>query len=429
MGGALDGAAQFDFFELLYLGARLMAFDLKQTGTTAEHAVELVDQERDRLVAFVGFDGGVHVGTVDGDVAFGFEAGANGFFGVALQLNADAHDALLVAKQSFGFLLHEGFERRSQLEMNAGNDQFVVVLSVHVSAYVLVYRSRPDGRLSKLEVTPSHPLPPLNEALKDFTTVIVTGGSSGIGKSFIERCVALAPGLQICNLSRREPVINLRELKVRHFPCDLAQSVALNETVVAVEKFLAETAPQGRVLLLNNSGFGAYGHFPEPGVRHLTEMIDVNVRAVVELTGLLLPLLKRRGGVVVTVASTAAFQPTAYMATYGATKAFVLHWSLALNEELRGTGVRALALCPGPTATEFFRRAGLQQGSVADSLSMTCDEVVDATLVALAGGRALVVPGWKNKLSTFFVSKLPKVLAARLAAVVLARFRLKKVAP
>lgn len=271
-------------------------------------------------------------------------------------------------------------------------------------------------------------MPPLNEALKDFTTVIVTGGSSGIGKSFIERCVALAPGLQICNLSRREPVINLRELKLRHFPCDLAQSAALKETVGAVEKFLEETTPQGLVLVVNNSGFGAYGHFPEPGIGHLTEMIDVNVRAVVELTGLLLPLLKRRGGVVVTVASTAAFQPTAYMATYGATKAFVLHWSLALNEELRGTGVRALALCPGPTATDFFRRAGLQQGSVADSLSMTCDEVVTATLEAVAGGRALVVPGWKNKVSTFLVSKLPKAVSARLAAAVLARFRLKKVA-
>ena len=272
-------------------------------------------------------------------------------------------------------------------------------------------------------------MPPLNEALKDFTTVIVTGGSSGIGKSFIERCVALAPGLQICNLSRREPVINLSELKLRHFPCDLAQSEALKETVTALGKFLEETAPNGRVLLLNNSGFGAYGRFPEPDVSHLTEMIDVNVRAVVELTGLLLPLLKRRGGVVINVASTAAFQPTAYMAAYGATKAFVLHWSLALNEELRGTGVRALALCPGPTATDFFRRAGLRQGSVADSLSMTCAEVVDATLVALAKDRALVVPGWKNKVSSFLVAKLPKVLATRLAALLLAQFRLKKVAP
>ena len=271
-------------------------------------------------------------------------------------------------------------------------------------------------------------MPSLNEALKNFSTVIVTGGSSGIGKSFIERCVALNPDLLVCNLSRREPVINKVQLKLRHFPCDLAQTAALKETAAKVEELLGREAPAGRVLLVNNSGFGAYGRFPEPGIDHVTEMLDVNVRAVVELTGRLLPLLKRRGGVIVTVASTAAYQPTAFMAAYGASKAFVLHWSLALNEELRGTEVRALALCPGPTATEFFLRAGLGKGSAADSLSMTCDEVVTATLQAINAGRSVVVPGWKNKVSTFLVSKLPKPLAARLAAIVLARFRLKKVA-
>jgi len=378
-------------------------------------------------VAFVRLDRGVHVGAVDRDMALGFEARADGFLRVALEFNADAHDALLVAEQSTGFFLDECFERRSQLKVDAGDDQFVVVLSVHVSAYVLVYRSRPDGRLSKLDSS-SHPLPPLNEALKDFSAVIVTGGSSGIGKSFIERSVSLSPGLRICNLSRRAPVINISELKLRHFPCDLAQPSALAETAQAVEEFLEREVPAGQVLLLNNSGFGAYGVFPEPGVGEMKEMIDVNVRAVVELTGRLLPLLKRRGGVIVTVASTAAFQPTAYMATYGATKAFVLHWSLALNEELRGSGVRALALCPGPTATEFFHRAGLRKGSVSASLSMSCDAVVSATLRAIAARRSLVVPGWKNRATTFLVSKLPKPLAAKLAAIVLARFRLKQVA-
>jgi short-subunit dehydrogenase len=267
----------------------------------------------------------------------------------------------------------------------------------------------------------------LNEVLKDFTAVVVTGGSSGIGKSFIEQSVALSPGLQVCNLSRRSPSINIGQLKLRHFPCDLAQTAAVAEAATRVEAFLEGEVPAGRILLLNNSGFGAYGHFPEPEVATLTEMIDVNVRAVVELTARLLPFLKRRGGLIVTVASTAAFQPTAYMATYGATKAFVLNWSLALNEELRGSGLRTLALCPGPTATEFFRRAGLQQGSVPDAFGMTCEEVVEATLRAIASGRSQVVPGWKNKVSTFLVSKLPKPVAARLAAMVLARFRLKKV--
>lgn len=143
-----DRVGQFDFVERS--GLRLVALYFEQAGATAKHTVEFVDEEGDGLVAFIGFDGGVHIGTVDGDVAFGFEACADGFFRVALELNADAHDALLVAKQSPGFFLNEGLERWSQLKMDAGNDQFVVVLSVHVSAYVLGYRSRPDGRLSKL---------------------------------------------------------------------------------------------------------------------------------------------------------------------------------------------------------------------------------------------------------------------------------------
>ncbi len=269
---------------------------------------------------------------------------------------------------------------------------------------------------------------PLSEAISSFSAVIVTGGSSGIGKSFIGLLGKLNPSLKFCNLSRREPHINVPELKLRHITCDLSRPVEIASASTAVLAWLESAAPTGRVLLINNSGFGAYGHFPEPNLPHQLELIDVNIRAVLDLTGRLLPVLKKRGGAIVTVASTAAFQPTTYMAAYGASKTFVLHWSLALNEELRGTGVSALAVCPGPTSTEFFRRAGLQQGSVADSLGMTSEEVVLASLRALAAGRAQVVTGWKNKIGAAVVSKLPKPFAAWVAAKVLARFRLKKVA-
>ncbi len=176
--------------------------------------------------------------------------------------------------------------------------------------------------------------------------------------------------------------------------------------------------------MINNSGFGGYGRVDELPVEHQLGMIDVNVRAVVELTAGLLPVLRERGGCVITIASTAAFQPTPYLATYGATKAFVLHWSLALNEDLRGSGVRALAVCPGPTATSFFERAGLKEGAVSDSLGQTSEQVVDEALAAFAAGRAQVVTGWKNKLLVFGASLLSKPLIARLAARILARYRL-----
>jgi uncharacterized protein len=259
-------------------------------------------------------------------------------------------------------------------------------------------------------------------ALRNFSAVIITGGSSGIGKSFIELCGEHRPDLAFCNLSRREPAIPDKQLNLRHVACDLSDAGQVSRALTQVEDFLTSRAPTGKILLVNNSGFGAYGRFPEPSVAHQLEMLDVNIRAVVQLTGSLLPALKARGGAIVTIASTAAFQPTAYLSAYGASKAFVLHWSLALNEELRGTGVRALAVCPGPTSTDFFKRAGLKEGAVPDSIGQTSEQVVMAALGALASGKAMVVSGWLNKAGAAVVTKLPKPLAARLAAFAVERW-------
>ena len=265
-----------------------------------------------------------------------------------------------------------------------------------------------------------------SDSLNSFSAVIVTGGSSGIGKSFIERGAKLNPALRFCNLSRSAPVINISGLRLNHFACDLSRPADIERVAAELISYLAQAVPAGRILLINNSGFGSYGNFPEPSLEHQLEMMDVNIRGLIHLSGRLLPLLRQRGGVIVNVASTAAFQPTAYMAAYGASKAFVLHWSLALNEELRDTGVSTLAVCPGPTASEFFRRAGLQQGSVADSLSMSCDDVVDASYRALGAERSVVVTGWKNKIAVFFSSKLPKPFVTKITAQVLARYRLSR---
>ena len=267
----------------------------------------------------------------------------------------------------------------------------------------------------------------LREEMSEYPVIIVTGGSSGIGKAFIEHAYKLNPGVVICNLSRRKPTIILSELKLRHISVDLSNSAALNGAAEEVLTYLNQDAPRGKILLVNNSGFGGYGKSDELDRGHQLEMIDLNVRAVVDLTNQLLPELRKRGGAVINIASTAAFQPTAYLATYGATKAFLLHWSLALNEELRGSGVRALAVCPGPTATEFFNRAGLKQGAVSDRFGQTSDQVIETTLRALAGGRAQVVSGWGNWFVAAFSSRLPKPWAARVGAAILAKFRMSRV--
>ncbi|HEX2855142.1 MAG TPA: SDR family NAD(P)-dependent oxidoreductase [Opitutaceae bacterium] len=271
------------------------------------------------------------------------------------------------------------------------------------------------------------PVSSLSEVLSRYSSVVITGGSSGIGKSFIELCAKLNPEVVFCNLSRRAPVINIEKLKLRHFPCDLAQCVEISRVVPEVENFLTREVSKGRMLLINNSGFGTYGPFPEPNLSNTLEMIDVNVRAVTQLTGLLLPLLKARGGTIANVASIAAFMPVTYTAAYAASKAYVLHWSLALNEELRGSGVRSMAFCPGTTTTNFFERAGVKSAAMAGRVSQSSEDVATALLRAIGREQPQAVSGLANKLMIGFCTKLPKPLAARLVARVTGRYWQKQV--
>ncbi len=267
----------------------------------------------------------------------------------------------------------------------------------------------------------------LSEVLQSISAVILTGGSSGIGKSFIDLGLRLKPGLVFCNLSRRSPPKNISAAagkNLNHFTCDLSRPEEVERGADAVAAFLAREVPAGRLLLINNSGIGAFGRFPEPNLARELEMIDLNVRAVVHLTGRLLPLLRARGGAIMNIASTVAFQPTAYAATYGASKAFVLNWTIALNEELRGSHLRALAVCPGTTRTDFFREAGAA-GAEKAPFAMSSDEVAAIAFRALASGRSQVVTGWKNKVMTFAGAKVPKPFAARVSGAILTRLRRK----
>jgi short-subunit dehydrogenase len=281
----------------------------------------------------------------------------------------------------------------------------------------------PKPKFSLIKLVPS-----LREALQTFSTVVITGGSSGIGKSFIELAAKLKPDLTFCNLSRNAPCINFDKLKLCHIACDLGQRDSVAHAAGEVESFLDRAVPAGRVLLINNSGFGSYGHFPEPNLSHQLEMVDVNIRGLIDLTGRLLPRLKQRGGMIVNVASTASFQPTPYMATYGASKAFVLHWSLAMNQELKGTGVSTLAVCPGPTPTNFSKRAGLEPRTEKDSLSMSSDDVARRMIWAIAKKRSMVVTGWRNRVLAALAGSAPKPLAAWIAAKAIERYRVRRVA-
>jgi short-subunit dehydrogenase len=259
--------------------------------------------------------------------------------------------------------------------------------------------------------------------------VVITGGSSGIGSALIKAIIDISPEIVVCNLSRKKPEIFLGNAG-QHHAVDLQNASELSLAAGWVEAQIA-SAPPGEILLINNSGFGDYGPFVESDRVKQLNMIDLNIRAVVDLTAHLLPALKERGGAVVNVASTAAFQSTPQMATYGATKAFVLSWSLALNEELRGTNLRALAVCPGPTRSNFFKAAGfetppMQKGGINAWFDMTAAEVAALTLRALARNKALVVTGWKNQGIALLHRFVSKVTCARIAGSAMRKLRLEQ---
>lgn len=243
--------------------------------------------------------------------------------------------------------------------------------------------------------------------LAEFDLIVVTGGSSGIGRAFLRRIDESAPNAVVCNVSRTIPPDWATGERRIHLPADLSKAAEIEEVAVALRKLIPRT---GRMLLVNNSGFGAYGEFPAPDLDHTTRMIDVNCRAPVQLTGLLWPDLLERGGMVVNIASLAAYQPVPLMATYAATKAFLLHWSIALDTEGRDRGVCCVAVCPGPVSTNFFRGAGFSQPTGLPGQS--AEDCVDEALAAMAAHRPQVVTGLSNRLIAWFSARLPKPWAS-----------------
>jgi short-subunit dehydrogenase len=167
-------------------------------------------------------------------------------------------------------------------------------------------------------------------------------------------------------------------------------------------------------MLVNNAGFATHGRFEDLPAARDHEQITLNVVALVDLTHAFVPQLLARSGALINVASTVAYQPTPYMAVYGASKAFVTSFSAALAEEYRGRGLRVLALCPGATDTAFFDVVG--SDSMAMGRKRSSAQVVSTALCALERGRSVVVDGAANALLANLGKLVPFALAARVAA-------------
>ena len=179
----------------------------------------------------------------------------------------------------------------------------------------------------------------------------------------------------------------------------------------AAAAVMADLGAHGEAVgtLINNAGFGLWGKFVALDGARQRAMIDLNCGTLVELCHAVLPeMIERKSGAILNVASTAAFQPGPGMATYFATKAFVLSFSEALHEEVAKAGVRVTALCPGPTKTEFGAVAGFKGNGAFDKISAKSEDVVAVGLKALDQGRAVAIHGLINKVGAQAHRFLPR---------------------
>jgi uncharacterized protein len=228
-------------------------------------------------------------------------------------------------------------------------------------------------------------------------TALVTGASSGIGATFARELASRKIDLILVARSQDKLEQLATELATQH---QIKTTVIVKDLTepAAGQAVFEQVQAQGSTvdLLINNAGFGDYGAFSDRPLSKQLEMVQLNITVLVELTGLFLPLMQKQGsGGIINISSIAAFQPLPYMSVYAATKAFVLNFTEALWAENKQSGVSILAVCPGATESEFFKRADFPDtfGS-GDASSMASSEtVVKEALRAMDKKQSTVVTG------------------------------------
>jgi short-subunit dehydrogenase len=232
---------------------------------------------------------------------------------------------------------------------------------------------------------------------------LVTGASAGLGVEFARQLAGKGYALALTARRRERLEALAQELRAAHgvetlvIEADLSTREGPRAVVAALDA--RAIVPE---VLVNNAGFGAHGPALEVDVGRTLEMIDLNVRALTELAIVFGGKMAARGsGAILNVASTAAFQPDPWFAAYGATKSYVLSFSLSLGHELGPRGVSVTCHCPGPTKTEFFEAGGVNV-SLNDALVMSARECVAIGLRKMERGRRVAIAGWMNAVAAWF---------------------------
>jgi len=247
-------------------------------------------------------------------------------------------------------------------------------------------------------------------------TTLITGASSGIGAAFARKIAKR--GRNVLLVARSEDKLIALCNELGRVSGIRAQYVVMDLTEAdAAVRLVDETRKRELTIdmLVNNAGFGSMGDFANLDLATELEIIELNVKSLVELTHRFLqPMREQRQGTIINVASTAAFQGVPFMATYAATKAFVLSFSEALSEENRPHGIRVLALCPGVTDTNFFAASKIDRPPM--RTVQTPEEVVDTALRGLARGKSVVISGWANWFVVEAERVVPRSVVTKVAA-------------
>jgi uncharacterized protein len=250
-------------------------------------------------------------------------------------------------------------------------------------------------------------------------TTLITGASSGIGEVFARKLAARGDNVLLVARSEDKLMTLCNELgrinsiRAQYVAIDLSKPDAPAQLFAETQKRELEIN-----FLINNAGFGSMGDFTKLDLARELNMIDLNVGALVELTHrFLVPMRERKSGAIINVASTAGFQAVPFMATYAATKAFVLSFSEALWEENRSHGIKVMALCPGVTETGFFEAASIDMPAM--RAVQSADDVVETALRGLKRGKGHIISGWANFMMIESERLVPRSFVARMAGKVL----------
>lgn len=246
---------------------------------------------------------------------------------------------------------------------------------------------------------------------------VITGASGGIGEHLAYQFAAMGEDLLLVARSGEklaqvaQKISQIHAVKVDILPLDLSQADAaeLLVTYLKDNKFSVKH-------MVNNAGFGLNGSMHELDLDEQLNMVDLNVRILTDLSIRFLDEIKANDGGVLNVASTVAFMPSPYMGVYGASKAYVLSFTEALAEEMKGKGVKICVICPGSTETGFGERAQMSRSDLFEYAPlMSAEKVAEIGFRGYMRGEAVVVTGGTNKLLPFFLRFTPRWLARLIA--------------